>query len=517
MNIKSSFRTPSHMLTSIRSGVMVISILLSAAGMLSAQFTRLTYHDLSENGHFGREFDIYGDYVLVAEPNFTNLVHTHSGRIHIYKRGTTDWMHDGVLGNEMIKSYSHFGHDISLHNQTAVISAPGQGTGIVFAYERDATTWQESHQITLPLELHRENPHTRFGEKVELSDEWLAISAPGYLGTPDPVIRTGAVFMYKKEVSGWIFKHIILPPDMSQSTQFANDIKIENSSLLISAVKGEGGAQKSGVVYLYQLKGDTWEIDYTFINPSSRSHELFGADVDMHENTIVIGAPMHTEDDAIGPQGAAHVYQRFEDNWIRTAFLEPADGKRNDMFGSTVVTENGNIIVGAPRHDQPGKADVGKVYHYTVQNSFWSEKSSYVPANNDQQAHMHFGGNLSLHNHQLVISGHLMDNAMDDSGIAFVTKLDAITGTDPTQPDINIAIHPNPVHDWLQLSMEMASSKDVMVTIYAQDGKALMRKNYPGSQGSNLHLMDASDMAPGYYFLHVADGEKISIHKWVKV
>lgn len=486
-------------------------------GIMTSQLSRLTSGELSRDGHFGRKLDVHNNFICVSEPNFTDTT-THMGRVHLYTREAQVWVHAGIVENPTLKAYSHFGYDLSIHADELVISAPDYGSGKVFIYSKPESTWDQIQELSVPSHLHREIPFIKFGENVEHNESWLAIRAPGYLGNNDGITRTGAVFIYKKDGGLWQFHQMLLPPDLSKSTQFGNDMEFDGTSFLVSAAKGEGGVDNSGVVYLYKLEGSIWALDYTFINPSSRQHELFGADVDMHDNTIVIGAPMHTEDLSVGPVGAVHVYQKFDDTWIRTALLEPSDGKRNDMYGSTVVAEAGNIFVGAPRHDEPGKADVGKVYHYIVENAFWNEKITHSPPPQDAQEHMHFGGTMSLHDHQLAISAHLMNNLLDDSGIAYTTDVEVITGTDEeVLAAQKIMISPNPATDVIHIHLDGIAGPEISFAVYSQDGRAHLRKELT-VQSSVLHqAIDVSALTPGIYFLHVMNGNKISLHKWIKI
>jgi hypothetical protein len=142
---------------------------------------------------------------------------------------------------------------------------------------------------------------------------------------------------------------------------------------VISAPQADGGANASGVVYLFKVEGDQWTHDYTLINPFSKSHEQFGADVDIHNQTIVVGVPMHTSDSGAGPNGGAHVFQKVDNTWLRTAFLTSQNPRRNDLFGQSVAVENGLICVSAPRADNAIFNDVGRVYLFELQSGFWIE------------------------------------------------------------------------------------------------------------------------------------------------
>lgn len=482
-----------------------------------AQLSRLTYGGLTEGGQFGKTLDIHRDYIIIAEPNFTDTI-LHAGRVHLFKRDANNWIHDGFVDNHNQQPFSHFGHDVSVYQDELVISSPDYGSGKVYFYHRMGSSWALQGELSIPVHLHREVPQIRFGEQIEQEGDWLAITAPGYLGGADSIIRTGAVFIFQRAETSWKFHQMLLPPDLSQSSQFGNDIEFDGQSFLVTAVKGEGGAEKSGVVYLYSLEQNTWNLDYTFINPSSRSHELFGADADIDQTTIVIGAPMHTEDPGFGPVGAVHVFQKINGTWIRTALLEPSDGKRNDLFGLTVAVEAGNIFVGSPRHDEPGKADVGKVYHYVVDHAFWDEKTSYSPFDSDLQAYMHFGGHLGLHDHHLVISSHLMNNALEDSGIAYTTDIELTTGqADDPLTVISFSVSPNPASDLLTITTPGLSENDLSITLYSLGGHAMLQYESTHPAGAFSHSFDITAFPPGCYFAQVKKGNQVSIHKWIKI
>jgi hypothetical protein len=261
---------------------------------VSAQLKRLTFDDTDQNSHFGKKVSIHGSTIVVAEPNY-NRESTLVGRIHLYDIEDGDWLHRGQLSAIDLTSYASFGADVSMYGDDLVVGAPGDYRGAAFLYARTGGSWDSLQMLTIPAEVYKEGLYIRFGENVELSKDWLAISAPGYQGGDDHV-RTGAVFLYRKEGNTWIYKQLLLPEETGRSTLFGRDIEFTDTRLLITAPKGDGGSVNSGVVFLYRLEGEIWVPDYTFINPSSRPHELFGADADIHANTIVIGAPMHTED-----------------------------------------------------------------------------------------------------------------------------------------------------------------------------------------------------------------------------
>lgn len=483
----------------------------------TAQLKRLTFEELDENGHFSKNLQVYDASIVLSESNYSNQT-IHAGRVHLFSRDGGDWSHTDILTEPDLPDYANFGQELALTSTDLAISAPGIRQGAVFMYTLQEDVWNRQQTLTMPAEVYKEGLHVRFGEDVQISDQWLAISAPGYHGGADPLIRTGAVFVYKKEGESWVFRQLLLPVETSRSIQFAKDIDMSDGYLAVTAPKGDGGSSNSGAVYLYRLDGEAWIPEYTFIDPLSRGHELFGADVELHGNTLVIGVPMYTHDEDTGPVGAAHIFQRIDNTWVRTALITSSDGKRNDMFGATIAIEDGTVVISSPRFDHPYKRDMGKVYVFQVEDGFWTETDALIPPEEDRQEHMMFGAALSMHQSQLVISAHLTDNLLEDSGVAYVTKLNStVSSKDIEKNSVNVFISPNPATDHLELHVRDEQISDLQFHCYGQDGKLvqLKRLNEPGS--SESIEFDISALSPGVYFMHISGSARDMICKWIKL
>lgn len=483
------------------------------------QLTPLTYPTLSHNGHFGKRLSVFNDYAIVAEPNysFANIIRT--GRVHIFKREGVDWHHQNTLEPAKKFPYAHFGRDVVANDRFLAVSAPTGTGGIVSIFEKkQSDSWTLIQEIEIPEELKKPALHVHFGERIALHGEWLMITAPGYPATDNPLVKTGVVFAYQRQDDKFIFRQLIFPQEETRSIHFGSDIDLTADWFAVTAPKADGGAPNSGVVYLYKQEGDTWNLDYTFINPASRSNELFGHDVAIYNNNIVIGVPMHTRSDDEGPFGAVHVFQRFNDSWISTALLESNDGKRNDMFGFTVEIEGDNIAVAAPRYDNPGIPDLGKVYLFQFEHGFWVQTNSFIPPESDIQSHMQFGSALSIHDEQLIIGGHLMNNIPDDSGIAYEIDLDQSVGTaDPESRIPDVKIHPNPGSDFFKLELAKEWGRSAEVTLYSSQGLPVKRHRLEPKDGNSNFQCETRSLSAGIYFIHVTNGAHAFIKKWIKI
>ncbi len=75
----------------------------------------------------------------------------------------------------------------------------------------------------------------------------------------------------------------------------------------------------------------------------------------------VVGAPTES-----GP-GSASIYRHEGPTWTLLKKQTASDGANDDIFGSTVAVQNGNVLVGAPFKDISGITDLGATYYFTCQ------------------------------------------------------------------------------------------------------------------------------------------------------
>jgi hypothetical protein len=77
----------------------------------------------------------------------------------------------------------------------------------------------------------------------------------------------------------------------------------------------------------------------------------YGYSVDIENDYAVVGSP-----DENGGRGRAYVYHHDGTTWVLAATLAPSDLAANDKFGTSVATDGGRVIVGAPKHMTRGAA-----------------------------------------------------------------------------------------------------------------------------------------------------------------
>ena len=467
---------------------------------------------------YGQSHSLFNNEAIIAAPREEIAGMTFTGAVYVHTRDDFGWEHIQKIiasdGNE----YDEFGFAIDQNSRFAAISSPSKGTGAVYVFNKESHgNWQEVQKISIPEGYISESPHAQFGYSVSMADSFLIISAPGFRDITNTSGGVGAVFAYRQNGNAFQFLQCIPAPDV-EFAHFGASVVMDKKEmtvpvLLITAPVGDGGAYKSGVVFLFEFVDNKWQISYTLINPFSRSHEFFGTSADIYGDNVIIGIGMYTSDETQGPKGSAHIFQKSGNTWLRTGILEAPDGARNDIFGHAVQIEENLVLVGAPRHSHSGYINPGKVYAFTLQNGNWLHKESFVAPHSETQDHMQLGAKIDLHNGHALISAHLMNNMQNNSGNTYHMDFSLLVNTRemPAKKQQEILIVPNPAYDQISIHPGKEFVFPLDIAVYDLQGKIIFTQKETYSNNLNI-----SAILPGTYFVFIRSKEVHGTAKFIK-
>lgn len=176
-----------------------------------------------------------------------------------------------------------------------------------------------------------------------------------------------SVAMHKGVIVAGAPKNKILPSSLSSS----------GSALVIVATNGVGNAVGHWKT-VANLTGTIWGT-----TAGAEQDSSFGTDVDIFENTIVVGAP-NGEYNGISNAGAVFVFTGFNNvastepgykskpiRWKHAAVLSQNSAATNDLFGHSVSMPNAHtIVVGSPGR---GAANKGSFFTFTGEGANWAQ------------------------------------------------------------------------------------------------------------------------------------------------
>jgi hypothetical protein len=129
-------------------------------------------------------------------------------------------------------------------------------------------------------------------------------------------------------------------PKLEANNRATNDmfgfaVAISADVMAVGAPNDDDEGTNSGSVYLYQIQENSldWVLLKKLVTNDGENQDIFGASIDLDEDTLVVGAP------GANIEGGTYVYQRNRggpNNWGQTIKISP-DGNGFNRFGVTVT------------------------------------------------------------------------------------------------------------------------------------------------------------------------------------
>lgn len=120
---------------------------------------------------FGSSVSLDGDTMLVGSSNWQGIFdNTQPGEAHVFTRTANVWSHQQKLTADDGELEDHFGDNVALSGDTAVVSATGDddGGGSVYVFTRRGIVWSQAQKL--------ENQGAQFfGRSLALSDDTLLV------------------------------------------------------------------------------------------------------------------------------------------------------------------------------------------------------------------------------------------------------------------------------------------------------------------------------------------------------
>jgi hypothetical protein len=177
-----------------------------------------------------------------------------------------------------------------------------------------------------------------FGVSVSL-DGNLAV-----VGMPDTAGSQGMVFTYARQSSGtWTIQGGALQPSPAATSLFGTDVAVSGQRLLVGAT---ADGINTGAAYIFDLVNGAWVQQAKFLGQGSP--DQFGNAVALDGDRAIVGAWRRSGNPR---QGLAYIYERNADgSWPTTGItLQGAAGGANDQFGACLSLSGDRAVVGGAR------------------------------------------------------------------------------------------------------------------------------------------------------------------------
>ena len=310
-----------------------------------------------------------------------------------------------------------WGHSVDISGTTFIAGYPsGRGnSGGVFIMEQEGKRWELLDHFKTP----DGGTMDWYGHAVALEGDIAVVSAYEHGGKR---LRAGAllgggpglVYVYKREAKGFEEMAKLKGEGVQNDDRFGYSVDLSGNTLIAGTPFHD---EEKGAVYVYVLDGNKWKLQVKLQADDAGVKNRFGWDCAVHENTIVVGAPLAAAPKRLS--GAAYVFKRQGDAWAQVAKITPDDGDGGDSFGAAVDVSKSRIIVGANKDENEAKKrGSGSAYIFSGVGNVYTQDAK-LTADEPQEA-AGFGHSVALDvNRALVGAPFTNTKANDNSGAAY--------------------------------------------------------------------------------------------------
>jgi hypothetical protein len=319
------------------------------------------------NESFGAAVAISGSEILVSCRWKDGLI----GVVYAYHWDGASWTGPVAIVNPDPEASDQFGYTLAMDGDYAVIGAIGDNSfqGSAYVYHLESGVW------TLQKEIFASEPAEgdAFGNTAMISGDYLAVSS---VNIKTPYNQCGAVYLYHREGTDWVFMQMIQAYDAEASDFFGVVMSMSGDYLAVTSTGDDDMGDSSGSVYIYHFNGTDWLFEDKVNSIGEVEWDCFGSSLHVIGNQMTAGAT-YAGHDGVYP-GAVYVFQRSGAEWIQTLRLEAPDGVDSDGFGETVFYDGTDFFVGAPYRNSGD----GAVYRFTPPTTLPVEFSAFTATQN---------------------------------------------------------------------------------------------------------------------------------------
>jgi hypothetical protein len=304
------------------------------------------------NTGYGEAVDLSGDTLVIGASDWNGFPGgSQYGSVYVYQRIGKEWGQQIRLmssdGHDGFQYDQHFGRSVAIEGDTIVVGAPdadhptaGDNTGAVYVYRRAGDAWEEFAK----LEAADPQPHERFGNRVKMDGDRLAIAAD----------QNGALYVFGWDGSAWIQQARLSFPFPPESESRQVSLALHADTLAVGVGSFPFDQDENSTVFVFQRKGDNWTESARLEGKRDFGVSLaLGASPAAppgQADTLAIGADVDSSAGLYA--GAVYVYSRQGDGWKEQVRLTAADSmidlpfpSNNTFFGCSLALQGDLLLV----------------------------------------------------------------------------------------------------------------------------------------------------------------------------
>jgi FG-GAP repeat len=319
------------------------------------------------NDNFGHSVAISGDYAVVGSPFNDIDGKNNQGAAYIFKRDNGTWTVQQKITSANGFADDLFGYSVAIDGDNIIVGGIhanvwGTQQGAAYIFHRSGTTWTMQEQL-IPIRVQMND---NVGCSVSIAGDYAIVGSYNADG------GTGAVNIYRKEMSGWNPIQRIVPTDGIANDNFGNSIAISGDYIVVGSYLSDNGTFiNQGSVYIYQKDANNlWAFQQKVVPSNGQSNDKFGSSVAITSDYVVVGSP-YSDNGSVLNQGSTYVYKRNGNIWGQEFQILTPNGQANDYNGVSVSIEGDYILVSAYNDDRLRNFQ-GLAYIYKRNGTSWN-------------------------------------------------------------------------------------------------------------------------------------------------
>lgn len=350
--------------------------------------------------NFGADVDIYGDEVLIGEPNSRYR----PGIVYVFtKAGDGAWSEHKQLTAPDAFDFDGFGSSLDVSGDRLLVGALRQnrGRGAAYVFEhRPGDGW------VLVAELTDDDVDAGdgFAGSVDIEGDIAVVGAPGRVsnGPPGHPGRPGAAYVFRRDGDAWRQVAKLAGSAAAEASAFGHQVAISDGRIIVGA---PGHHQHTGSAYVFTEQNGVWTEAALLMGSGTKDGAEFGAAVAARGNEIYVGAPGFNQAGAV----FAYDYDSASMGATPSRVFRPFDGSTAASYGSSIgIGSDGSLWIGAPTV----RGVRGIVYQIRrdPQSGNWLSSTTIAPS--DPEPMDFFAGSVAIHRDLAVVA------SLGDDGMA---------------------------------------------------------------------------------------------------
>ncbi|MFO0872734.1 MAG: hypothetical protein U0575_02005 [Phycisphaerales bacterium] len=295
---------------------------------------------------FGSAVAVNGDWIAVGVPGKDA---TTAGRVEVFHRVAEVWSPAGILMPIASALDDRFGVALSMQGDTLLVGAERAAgaaatSGVAYIFRLTDGRWQE--EATLLAEDGQ--PLDHFGWDVALDGDHALVGA---LGRDDFGSSSGAAYLFKRAGTQWALEATLLAPDAAEGDQFGYSVEMDSGIIAIGAIADDDAESLlAGSVRIFEL--DRWGWTQTANLNAAESlyrtaNPFFGMVMALRGGTLLVTAKIGSS-----TSGTLLAYERVGDGWTEPRLVIAPSGLTSGRQSLTLAP-TGDVAVWGARNPSP--------------------------------------------------------------------------------------------------------------------------------------------------------------------